>query len=321
MYDKTMEKYLYQMFILGIDNIDEALSKGLGGAIFFTKDIASVSKVKNAISDIKNKALIPPFISIDQEGGRVERTENIRSKRLSPKVAFAKGFDYLTEQSEEISKELSDLGFNLNFAPCVDVNTNPANPIIGERAFSNNPDDVIKGMKIFIEASKKYHVIPCVKHYPGHGDASADSHLTLPNINLSLDDMVKNHIKPFKVAVNDGVEMIMAAHLHCCCFDEDVIPSSLSKNVINYLRDKLNYKGIIISDDMVMKGVEQYGMLDACLKGIEAGLDMFIIRNSDKITLNMIDELLKVINCSTYLQEKVVNSYNKIINLKLKYLY
>lgn len=311
-----MEKYVYQMFILGLGNHIRALKKGLGGVIFFSKDINSEKELCAKISQIEKNALIPPFKSIDQEGGRVERTESIRQKRMSAKYAYEKGEEYLKTQSEEISKELSKWGFNLNFAPCIDVNTNPNNPIIAERAFSDNPDEVIKGADIFIRASRKYGIIPCVKHYPGHGNADKDSHLTLPQIYLPFKEMEKIHIKPFKWAIKNNIEMVMAAHLHCTCFDKETLPASLSKSAIGYLRSKLNFNGVIISDDMIMKGVQTYGSLEACIMGINAGLDMFIFRNSDKETLSMIDELVKIVEKDTALQEKVMKSYERIIALK-----
>lgn len=319
MYDYSMEKLVYQMFILGCDNLEYPLKKGLGGVIFFTKDIKSEDELIKKIKDIKSQALIPPFISIDQEGGRVERTEKIRKKRLSAKFAYEKGDDYLKQQSEEISKELNGWGFNLNFAPCIDINTNPNNPIIGERAFAENVEDVIKGYKIFTNASRKFGVVPCVKHYPGHGDADKDSHLTLPRIDLTLEEMQKTHIKPFEYAVNNDIEMIMVAHLHCTCFDKETLPTSLSKNAIGYLRNNLDYNGVLISDDMVMKGVQDYGSLNAVIKGIEAGLDMFIFRNSDDETLKMIDELVKIVEKDEVLKSKIVNSNHRIEFLKKKY--
>lgn len=316
-----MEKYVYQMFILGCENLDIALQKGLEGAILFTKDIQNKNQLKNLIKNINTNSIIPPFISIDQEGGRVERTENIRPKRLSARYAFKNGEAFLESQSEEISKELAEYGINLNFAPCADVNTNPNNPIIGERSFSNTPLDVIKGVEIFTKASRKYNIIPCVKHFPGHGDADKDSHLTLPVINLSLDEMEKVHIKPFKSAIENDIEMIMVAHLHCTCFDKDTLPASISKNVINYIRHTLKYDGVLISDDMVMKGVQEYGELEACILGINAGLDMFIYRNSDSKTLEMIKNLCKIVEKNPDMQEKIKKSYTRIINLKKKYFY
>lgn len=319
MYDYFMKKLIWQMFILGCDNLDTALENGLGGVIFFKKDIQTQEQFKTLVSEIGARASIRPFLSIDQEGGRVERTENIRPKRLSAKYAFAKGEEFLKKQSEEISEELSEYGINLNFAPCADVDSNPKNPIIGERSFSNNPDDVIKGINIFTEASRKYGVIPCVKHFPGHGDADQDSHLVLPVINLPFTEMEKIHIKPFQKAIETGIEMIMVAHLHCTCFDKESIPTSLSKNTIRYLRQDLNFQGVIISDDMVMKGIAGYDSIDACIKGIEAGLDMFIFRNSDAETLRTISELCQIIEKNPDLQKKVEESYGRILKLKQKY--
>lgn len=314
---KFMEKFVYQMFILGLENTDEALKKGLGGVIFFTKDINSEEQLVTDIKNIKEHALIPPFISIDQEGGRVERTENIRPKRLSQKYAYQKGL--LKTQSEEIASELVNWGFNLNFAPCVDVNTNPNNPIIGERSFSSNPEEVIEGMNIVINSMRKYGIIPCVKHFPGHGDADKDSHLTLPIIDLPLNKMEKIHIKPFKAAVENKIEMIMAAHLYCTCFDKEELPASLSSTVLGYLRNTLGYKGVIISDDMVMKGVQAYGTLEACIMGIKAGINMFIFRNSDEQTLDTINQLCKAAEHDSLLKEKITDSYNRIIKLKKSY--
>ena len=313
---------LYQMFILGTegDGYIQALEKGLGGMIFFTKDILTKNQFKNLVSDIKSKALIPPFLSIDQEGGRVERTENIHNgkKYLSAKYAYEKGEDFLRNQTKEIAQELKSYGLNLNFAPCIDVNTNPNNPIIGERAFSSNPDNVIKGEKIVSQTYRENGIIPCAKHFPGHGDANADSHLTLPEINLPLEEMEKTHIRPF-AACAKTIEMIMVAHLHCTCFEKALIPTSLSKNVISYLRNKLGFDGVIISDDMIMKGATKFGFVNACEMGIRAGLNMFIYRNSTPETINIIETIAQKALTDKELQEKIEYSFEKINNLKSKF--
>ena len=310
---------LYQMFILGTDGggYEKALAKGLGGIIFFTKDIQSSDEFRRLISDIKSKALIPPFLSIDQEGGRVERTENIHNgkKYLSAKFAFEKGEDFLRAQTREIAEELKSYGLNLNFAPCIDVNTNPDNPIIGERAFSNNPDDVIKCEKIVSQTYRENGIIPCVKHFPGHGDANADSHLTLPEIDLPLEEMESTHIKPF-AACAKTIEMIMAAHLHCTCFEREAIPTSLSKNAISYLRNKLGFKGVIISDDMVMAGAAGFEPVQACEMGIHAGLNMFIYRNSTPETIEIIETIAQKALQDEELRQNIEYSYEKINDLK-----
>ena len=314
---------LYQMFILGLEGggYKKALTEGLGGVIFFTKDIQTAGQFREATSEIKNIAKIPPFLSVDQEGGRVERTENIHNgkKYLSAKFAFEKGEEFLREQTKEIALELKSYGLNLNFAPCIDVNTNPQNPIIGERAFSDNPDDVIKAEKIVSSTFLENGILPCVKHFPGHGDADKDSHLSLPVIDLPIDTMEKIHIAPFKSAIENGIEMIMAAHLHCTCFDKNTLPASLSNNALSYLRNKLDYKGIIISDDMVMKGVAAYDPLEACTKGIKAGLNMFIFRNSTPETISVIENLADIARTDTELRKQIEFSYSLIDDLKKRF--
>lgn len=307
------------MFILGTDGdgYKKALSNGLGGMIFFTKDIQTPNQFKTLINDIKSISKITPFLSIDQEGGRVERTGNIHNgkKYLSAKFAFEKGEDFLKKQTENIANELKSYGINLNFAPCIDVNTNPNNPIIGERAFSNTPDDVIRAEKIVSQTYRENGIIPCAKHFPGHGDANTDSHLTLPEINLTLQEMEKTHIKPFKACAKN-IEMVMVAHLHCTCFEKDVIPTSLSQKTISYLREKLGFEGVTISDDMIMKGVAKFGNVEACEMGIRAGLNMFIYRNSTPQTINIIETIAKKAETDDELRQNIEKSYEKITHLK-----
>ncbi len=328
---------LYQMFILGTEGggYNDALKNGLGGIIFFTKDIQSPEQFRQLINDIKSASFITPFLSIDQEGGRVERTENIHNgkKYLSARFAYEKGDEFLQTQTKDIADELKSFGINLNFAPCIDVNTNPDNPIIGERAFSNNADEVIKCEKIVSQTYRENGIIPCVKHFPGHGDANADSHLTLPEINLSLDEMEKTHIKPFAYAARN-IEMVMVAHLHCTCFEKDIIPTSLSKNAISYLRNNLGFKGVTISDDMIMAGATHVAMrnnlcqnlesdsksstlaIEACEMGIRAGLNMFIYRNSNPETIHIIETVAEKAQADTELKNNIEKSYEKIIALK-----
>lgn len=315
MYDCFMEEMIYQKFILGTGNrLDNALKKGLGGVIFFTRDIQSQEQFKSLITEIKQKSIISPFLSIDQEGGRVERTEKIHPRYISPKYAFEKGEEFLKEQTQKIAQELKDYGINLNFAPCADVNTNPDNPIIGERAFSDKTDEVSSAVKLVAKTYREEGIIPCLKHFPGHGDASKDSHLTLPVIDLSLSEMEEVHIKPFKE--NLDTEMIMVAHLHCTCFDKEAIPSSLSKNAIGYLRNVLNYDGVIITDDMVMKGVQDFGSVEACIMAIRAGVDMFIYRDADELAINTIEGVLREVERDKELQRLVSESDNRIQRLK-----
>lgn len=319
---------LYQMFILGLDgenldnnrNLVQALRDNLGGVIFFTQNIQTTTQFKKLIDDIKRECPIyTPFLSIDQEGGRVERTENIHNgkKYLSSRYASAKGEDFLKNQTQIIARELKDFGINLNFAPVLDVNTNPNNPIIGERAFSDKTDEVITFGKIVVKTYLKNGIIPCTKHFPGHGDASVDSHLSLPQMNLDLEEIENIHIRPFKEIKSP---MIMVAHLHCRAFDKDIIPASLSRNVIGYLRNNLNYEGIVITDDMVMGGVLNIDALKACTMAIKAGVNILLYRNSNDETIAIIERLAKLAQTDEELHKNIELSYEKIIDFKSTYI-
>lgn len=327
--DNSIKNKIYQMFILGLEgeslentnNLRHALQMGLGGVIFFTQNIKTPAQIKKLIKDIKKEAIIAPFLSIDQEGGRVERTENIHGgkKYLSAKFAAEKGEEFLKNQTEQISHELKDYGFNLNFAPCLDVNTNPNNPIIGERAFSDNPDEVIKFGKIVYDVYLENKIIPCLKHFPGHGDASIDSHFALPQIDLSLDEIEKYHVKPFKELIKYNPPLVMIAHLYLPAFDIEEIPSSMSKNVIGYLRNNLNYTGLLITDDMVMGGVLGIDGVEACLKAIKAGVNVLLYRNSFDETVQIIENLAKLAEKDEILRQNIENSFEKITQIKLSF--
>lgn len=336
MYDLFMTNHiiknkLYQMFILGLEgenlydnpNLTMSLQQNLGGVIFFTQNIKTSKQFKKLIEDIKNETIkldLPtPFLSIDQEGGRVERTENIYKGKcfLSAKDSVAHGERFLKEQTKKIAHLLKDFGINLNFAPVLDVNTNPDNPIIGERAFSDNVDEVIRFGKIVVDTYLKNGIIPCVKHFPGHGDASVDSHISLPKIDLTLKEMEEIHIKPFTEVESP---MIMVAHLHCSAFDKEEIPSSLSKNVIGYLRNKLNYDGLIITDDMVMGGVLGLDGAQACIKAIKAGVNILLYRNSNDEIIQIIENIAEIATKDKELSNKIEESYCKIIEFKTNFL-
>jgi beta-N-acetylhexosaminidase len=310
------------MFLLGTDSggYKTALENGLGGVIFFTPDIQSVEQFKTLVKNIKARAKIPPFLAIDQEGGRVERTENIHGgkKYLCAKLAYEKGKEFLQNQTEKIARELKGYGLNLNFAPCVDVNTNPDNPVIGERAFSDRPEDVTSGGLLSVETYLQNGIIPCIKHFPGHGDAAADSHLTLPLIDKTLGEM-QPHIEPFRQIIKkfngSAVQpMVMIAHLHCAAFDKEKIPSSQSKNTVSYLRNELGFDGVIVSDDMLMKGA--CGIENACEKSMRAGVNLFIYRGSRPETVQIIESLAEKAGFDRELRSCIEKSYEKIIKMK-----
>lgn len=329
MKDLTLRQKISQMFITGFSgqnvvfnrNFVNLVENGLGGVIFFSQNISNEKQFRELISTISEKAYIPMFYSIDQEGGRVERTEKIHGgkKYLSAKNAYEMGLSYLQNQTKEIALELKGYGINMNFAPVLDVNTNKDNPIIGERAFSSNADDVVAGAKVVIREYEKYGIITVGKHFPGHGDAGSDSHKTLPTIDLSKEEM-QEHLKPFEEAIKIGLPAIMAAHVLYPALDENENPASISKKILNdLLVNKMNFNGVIITDDMEMNGIKGFTKLEACIKAINAGVNMFIFRDTTKEVFELIEKLEKAVIEGIIPEEKIDFSVEKITNLKRQY--
>ena len=327
--DLTVKQKLAQMFICGFSSAKYAsnkyfmqlLKEGLGGVIFFSCNIESEKQFKDLIYNLTQEAFIPMFYSIDQEGGRVERTEKIHGgkKYLSAKSAYEMGLSYLQDQTKQIALELKNYGINLNFVPVLDVNTNPENPIIGERAFSNKPDDVIAAAKVVFREYDKYGIITAGKHFPGHGAAGGDSHKTLPVIDLSFEELNNIHIKPFDEMIKTSLPAIMAAHVLYPALD-DVYPASISKKIINdLLINSLKFNGLIITDDMEMNGIKGFTPFEACMRAINAGVNMFIFRDTDKKIIDLISDLEKAVADKLIDEEKINNSVSKIFDLKYRY--
>lgn len=316
------------MFILGYEEENPApeflklVEDGLGGVIFFTRNIKTKEQFKSAVKTLKSREQKdkPLILSIDQEGGRVERTLNLYngSKYLSAETCAKKGIGFVKAQTREIALELKDFGLNMNFAPVLDVNTNPTNPIIAERAYSSNTHEVTEFGTTAAQTYLENGIIPVGKHFPGHGDTSIDSHKAMPVVDLSLEELENIHIKPFAALIHKGLlPAIMVAHIHFTAFEKEALPSSISKNVITkYLRNKLKFNGVVISDDMVMGGIKGFSSFEACRLGIEAGINMFIFRNADKETLSLIEKLALEAEKGNIDISKIDTSIEKINCLK-----
>jgi len=332
MYDYSMRKEelkekLLQMFILGYKDAEPSeeiwalVSAGLGGIIFFAENLKNRSEFKSLSKRLQKNAKIPLFLSIDQEGGLVERTIflDVKNDYLTPKALS--NLDDKTDiktHYELLARDLKDLGLNLNFAPVLDVNTNPYNPIINVRAFGNDASTVMECMPFVLDAYKENHIITCGKHFAGHGDTSIDSHLNMPCVSMEYDKFYKNHLICFEQAIKNGLETIMVSHVHFPFFDEVKTPASLSKNAIEiYLKRILKFDGLIFTDDMVMGGISKnYGLKESIILAIQAGIDMLIFRNITTELLNVIDEIVILASQDKELETKITKAYEKILKFK-----
>jgi len=268
-------------------------ARHLGGVILFDYDvplkqpvrnIQSPAQVRQLTDELQAAATIPLFIAIDQEGGRVNRLKQKHgfAKSISAETLGKIGsIDSTRIYAEQTGKTLSELGINLNFAPVLDVNTNPENPVIGklERSFSKNPDTVAAYGLATVKAFHRFGVLAAVKHFPGHGSAWNDSHKGLADVTQTWQRL---ELKPFKHVIESGkCDMVMTAHVFNAKLDT-ALPATLSKNVINgLLRVQLGFDGVIVSDDMQMEAIRSfYGLETAIRLALNAGVDMLVFANN-----------------------------------------
>ncbi len=305
----------------------------LGGVILFDYDVPSKSserniqspnQLKTLIRDLKSLSDIPLIVSIDQEGGKVAR--------LKPSMGFPdiKSAEYLGKvdnvdstrfYAQKIGRSLENLGINMNFAPVVDLNANPDNPVIGtlERSFSSNPQKVAKHASIYIKTLNKYGVWSVLKHFPGHGSSKKDSHLGVVDV---TDTWSKSELIPYrKLITKDLGDAIMTAHIFNRNIDPDY-PATLSKPTITgLLRNQLNYQGVVISDDLMMGAIRQeYGLKTTINKAINAGVDILVFANNSIYDPEIVPKAYKIIHeliDQGKINRKQINqSYERIINLK-----
>ncbi len=213
-------------------------------------------------------------VAIDHEGGRVQRTPR-------PITDFGEAADWGARASEvgaAMGEELATLGINLNFAPVVDVDTNAANPIIGRRAFGSEPAAVTAAARAFLEAQQKVGVVGCLKHFPGHGDTAADSHLEMPVVDARLELLRERELAPFTALVEEGVQMVMTAHILYPQWDP-VWPATLSSRIVEeLLRREAGYERVVVTDDVGMAAVsELFDRPDTPARALEAGCDLIAI--------------------------------------------
>jgi beta-glucosidase-like glycosyl hydrolase len=305
------------------------------GLILFDTNIEESEQLKKLISDLKDLLGEDILISVDQEGGKVERLRKVSASLPSLYAlgtASRKNPDYLKSHTQLFASELIDLGFNLVFAPCLDLNTNPLNPIIGTRSLGNDTKLVSKQANAIINELKKYPLLNCAKHFPGHGDSSKDSHYSLPYIDLSEESSFNNHLEPFRAAINSEIDMVMTAHaiyklpesiqekLLGSGFNNKLtqeilekLPASINPFFVEgLLQQELKFKGLCVTDEITMKALSEFGDYKRiCELMIKAGNDL-IIWNTNLDEALEIERSSPTCHFSKSLRERIENSIEKI---------
>jgi beta-N-acetylhexosaminidase len=250
-----------------------------GAAQIDAAALVALNRSLHAAADASGERLL---ISVDQEGGRVQRI-GAPATRWPPMhrlagVADARAEDLARRMGAVMGRELAALGFDIDFAPVLDVHTNPANPVIGDRAFATEPEAAARRALAFAAGLAEAGVLACGKHFPGHGDTDQDSHMVLPCLRHGLDRLRQVELAPFARAAAAGVPMIMTAHVVFEALDPD-IPATLSRRALgDVLRGELAYRGLVVSDDLDMKAIaDTIGVAEAAVRAVEAGCDALLL--------------------------------------------
>lgn len=341
----TLEEKIGQMLMIGFRGTELTESNHIyndiknlhiGGVVLYdydlfskgemTRNIKTPKQVKSLCQSIQDLSEIDLLISIDQEGGKVNR---LKTAYGFPKVGVSAQYlgtldnmDSTQYYADLTAELLDDLGINFNYAPVVDLNVNPKSPAIGniERSYSADVNVVTKHAAVVLDVYKEYGIIGCLKHFPGHGSAAADSHLGITDITKTWNAI---ELEPYKNLIeSDKVEMIMTAHVYNETLD--TFPATLSKKIMtDILRQQLNWQGIIISDDMHMGAIAQhYGLEIAIEKAINAGVDILMFSNNSRefydaeAAKKAVSIIKKLLEEGKITEEQIDNSYQKIMTLK-----
>lgn len=325
----TLEEKIGQLLIVGLEgtnisqrDIDQMEINKVGGFILFSRNIENKSQVIGLLNSLKsnNNNDIPLFLSVDEEGGIVSRLKNIY-KNLPNAAVLGKmddeqlSFDY----GEVQGLKLKSLGFNLNFAPVMDINSNPDNPVIGNRAFGSVPDVVLRHGRAVSKGMEAQGIIPAIKHFPGHGDTKTDSHISLPIVDKDYGEIMQMELVPFK-EMSDEADMIMIGHLLFPKIDSEY-PATMSSNIINeILREDLGYDGVIVTDDITMGAIVQnYSIEDAAVKFLSAGGDILLVCHGEENPDIIINRIKEAIQSDELNMEDIEEKVYRILTLKDKY--
>ena len=327
--DMTIEEKIGQMIFAfyNKDVVDDELkdiitNTKIGGFVLFAKNFSTYEKTLSFIKEVKEYNSIPLFISIDQEGGKIQRLNELRDVSVSD-IPYMYDLGSMNDKElsynvgKVIAEELRVFGINMDFAPVLDIYSNSLNTVIGKRAFGSDYKTVTDNALSLAKGLEDNGIIPVYKHFPGHGDTIIDSHEDLPIITKSREELLNFELIPFKRAIESGANIIMVGHLAVPSITKDNTPASLSKKLISdFLKDELGYRGLVITDALNMKALTNYYSDDElCPIAVKAGVDLLLMPPSPKVCLTSVINEIQKGNISI---DRINESVRKI--LKLKYL-
>jgi beta-N-acetylhexosaminidase len=327
----TLDEKVGQLVIVGFDgktadkDVKNLIEKyHAGGVILFKKNIKSVSETValiNSIKEINAVNKLPIFVSVDEEGGRISRMPDELKKIPSSQDIGKKNDEAFSYGiGGAIGNMVGQMGFNMDFAPVLDINSNPRNKVIGDRALGIDPDTVKRLGISTMKGLQSQNIIPVVKHFPGHGDTLLDSHVSLPVINYDMERLQSFEFIPFIHAIQNDADAVMVAHILMKKIDAGYPASMSQKIVTNILRENMGFKGVVMTDDLTMGAIEKnYEIENAAVKSVNAGCDTLLVCHGYDKQVRVIDALKAAAVKGTISKRRLNESVYRIIKLKEKY--
>jgi beta-N-acetylhexosaminidase len=331
----TDEELLGQVFFLGWQGVGPSPdilrwigTRGIGGIKIFPRNVSDLQSLSRDVAGMqqlasRNRFGIPLFVATDQEGGWVRQIKDetsVSPGNLALGATGVPGDSYRT--GYYLGRELAALGINMDFAPTSDVYSNPEASVIGPRSFGSDPSTTGLLSAAFARGMADAGVLSTAKHFPGHGSADQDSHGHLPRIDVSLDQLLDRDLIPYRILVREGIPAVMTGHLAFPRITGSLTPASLSPFFLKtVLRQKLGFKGLVITDDMEMEGVLADGMdtAGACRRALEAGNDMVLISHTPATQQRTWDTLAEAVRSKEGFRELLQASVKRILGTKIRY--
>lgn len=320
--DQVHDNYKY-----GVTEMTDAMRETLktypvGGVCVFGKNIVDPEQITGFIQAMQAASEITLFMTVDEEGGNVARVANTKTFQVPKYESMsAVGASGEAANAYEVGKTLAGyllpLGFNVDFAPVADVNTNPSNIVIGKRAFGSDPQLVAEMVNAELEGMHEAGLMGCVKHFPGHGDTVGDTHTGYVKITKTWEELKACELIPFLAAM-ENTDMVMAAHITAVNIDSDGLPASISRQIIGErLRGELGYDGVVITDAMAMGAIAQnYSDAESAVMAVQAGVDIVLMPRSLE---KAFESVLSAVESGEITRERLDESVLRILRLKLKY--
>jgi beta-N-acetylhexosaminidase len=301
----------------------ELMREGVGGAILFKRNITSPEQTEALNRELKGQAGRPFLLAVDQEGGRVARLRGAPFTSLPPMRQLGeRGSEAEVERTGRLlAYELRALHFDWDFAPILDVDTNPANPVIGDRSFSRDPHQVARLGVALSRGLEAGGVASCGKHFPGHGDTSQDSHLDLPRLPHTLERLRQVELVPFAAYAKAGLASLMTAHV---VFDalEPGLPATMSHKVLEgLLRGELGFDGVLVSDDLEMKAIaDHYSVEEAAVLGTLAGVDLFLVCHHADVQRRAIEAVVRAVESGRVPRARIEQAHRRLDRLFARFV-